>query len=396
MNTETTTSPSIRRTLRYVEWTILAMTFVVVKLNSDPWVGYSPIPDYAFFTLLGVIALLSLIFPINRPLWQRRVYVFLEMLLIIPTRITDWDLGIILYFFLGKSCFLLPRKDVIITSITVGIAWILTNLWSMPGKIDFIISNNSQLLKQLYDTNRFITSVVINDIGVYIACSTFVVLFSLVAIAEQKSRKKAVALAKQVESLAATLERNRIARDIHDSLGHTLTTLDIQLELAQRLHQRHPDKALQALNTAKELSSQSLTEVRRALQTMREENFDLNKALVTLVDLVKQNQSFDIQQQVNLPPLPLQTSHQLYCIVQEGLTNIQKYAVASRVSLRGQSTAEGIVLDLEDDGIGFDPDLPHTGFGLRGMQERVKILGGQLKLNSTPGQGTHIQVIIPR
>ena len=62
MNTETITLPSIRKTLRYVEWTILVMTFVVLKLNSDPWASYSPIPDWVIFPLLGAIALLSLIF----------------------------------------------------------------------------------------------------------------------------------------------------------------------------------------------------------------------------------------------------------------------------------------------------------------------------------------------
>lgn len=98
---------------------------------------------------------------------------------------------------------------------------------------------------------------------------------------------------------------------------------------------------------------------------------------------------------MNLPKLPLQTSHQLYCVVQEGLTNIQKHAHASYVTLRGQPTADGIILELEDDGTGFNCELPHSGFGLRGMQERVQILGGQLKIHTTPGQGTRIQVMIP-
>ena len=268
------------------------------------------------------MAALSLIFPTNRLLWQRRAYVFLEMLLIIPTKITDWNLEIILYFFIAKSCFAVNRKDVAITTAITGIAWITINVLIVPSKIDFARSHRDDLLIEPTDTKHIITAVIINDVGAYIACSIFVILLSFAVIAEQKSRKKAVALAQQVETLAASLERSRIARDIHDSLGHTLTTLDIQLELAQRLHQRHPDKSLQALNTAKDLASQSLAEVRRALHTMRESDFDLNKALVMLVEQVKQNQPFKIHLQLNLPPLPLQTNHQLYCIVQEGLTNI--------------------------------------------------------------------------
>ena len=102
-------------------------------------------------------------------------------------------------------------------------------------------------------------------------------LLSFAVIAERKSRQKAEFLAKEVEALAATLERTRIARDIHDSLGHTLTTLDIQLEVAQTLRQRAPEQALQALDTAKLLASQCLADVRRAVQTMRQTNFNLNQ-----------------------------------------------------------------------------------------------------------------------
>jgi signal transduction histidine kinase len=112
------------------------------------------------------------------------------------------------------------------------------------------------------------------------------------------------------------------------------------------------------------------------------------------VEQVGRNQSFIIHLNVKLPLLPIQTSHQLYCIVQEGLTNIQKHACASVVSLNGYQTSEGIILELIDDGQGFDVNAPASGFGLRGMQERVQILGGELKIDSYPGKGTQIQVII--
>ncbi|MDF5726045.1 MAG: ATP-binding protein [Rhizonema sp. PD37] len=82
-------------------------------------------------------------------------------------------------------------------------------------------------------------------------------------------------------------------------------------------------------------------------------------------------------------------------IFKEGLMNIQKHAYASCVCLQGHATLEGIILKLQDDGIGFDPKLPHSGFGLKGMAERVQMLGGELKVKSTPGQGTHIQVTLP-
>jgi signal transduction histidine kinase len=128
---------------------------------------------------------------------------------------------------------------------------------------------------------------------------------------------------------------------------------------------------------------------------MRQSNFNLNEALITLVENVSRNQSFVIHSDVKLPQLPVQTSHQLYCIVQEGLTNIQKHASASFVSLKGYQTSNEIIIELTDNGKGFKVSTPHTGFGLRGMRERVLILGGEIKINSALNSGTQIHVSIP-
>jgi signal transduction histidine kinase len=226
--------------------------------------------------------------------------------------------------------------------------------------------------------------------------SLFVILMGFVMVSEQKSRKRAEALAVEVETLAATLERTRIARDIHDSLGHTLTSLDVQLELAQKLCRRDPSKAVETIDTAKLLASQCLQDTRQAVQTMRQSPFDLNNALSTLVSQIQPNQQFEIQTQLNLPPLPLQTSRQLYCIVQEGLTNIQRHAQATRIQIQGKGTEAGIQIKLIDNGCGFDHLDRPTGFGLRGMQERVQMLGGNLKIDSSPNQGTEIEVWVPR
>jgi signal transduction histidine kinase len=158
--------------------------------------------------------------------------------------------------------------------------------------------------------------------------------------------------------------------------------------------QRNPDQANQALNNSRQLASQCLESVRQAVQTVREE-FDLTTALQRLIDQVRQNHTFTIQVEVILPPLTLQTSHQLYCVVQEGFTNIQKHAHATKVHLSSQMTSEAILLELEDDGQGFDPTLTYNGYGLKGIQERVHLLGGELQIISAIGKGTRIRVMAP-
>ena len=390
------TPDSIRRTIRYIEWTIIVVYFLLFLLNRrDNTYLSQTIPTYAYLIYLAFCSFLSLFFPVNRPIWQRYIYISLEIISIMLARTLGISFQILLYLALVKSCFLLNRKNVIIVAIISGICWNIALIWSLPTVLEFTRNNLFQSIDELYDTNSLVIRSVINNTGAYLAASTFVILFSFVILAEQKSRQKAEELTKRVEHLAANLERNRIAREIHDSLGHYLTTLDVQLELAQRLYDRDPIKAVKSLDIAKELSSQSLNEVRRSVQTMRESHFNLNEALNTLAQKVERNQSFVIRLNVKLPQLPVQTSHQLYCIIQEGLTNIQKHANAKLVTLYGRKNPDGILLELIDDGRGFDTGAHHTGFGLRGMQERVSILGGELTINSDLDRGTQIQVWIP-
>jgi signal transduction histidine kinase len=273
-----------------------------------------------------------------------------------------------------------------------GIAWTGSEIWSTFAPIGFKQIISFEPPYGIGEYNPWV--IAIYCLGIYLAGSAFVILFSSVVISEQKSRQKAEELAQQVETLAATLERTRIARDIHDSLGHTLTNLDIQLEVAQKLRDRNPDKAFQAVDTAKMLSSQCIEDVSRALKTMRQSDFDLNQALSTLIENFRQHQSGRVHSEINLPSLPLQTSHQIYCIVKEGLTNIQKHAKANFVCFLARGSAESIILKLEDNGVGFDDKSTQTGFGLQGIAERVQILGGGLEIDSTLGQGTRIQVTL--
>jgi signal transduction histidine kinase len=297
------------------------------------------------------------------------------------------------YHFYAKACLLLRRKDVITIVVLAGIVWSFIPAWllTFPEVIEFI---NSQRTSPI-DPNSLMLANLIERLGSYLAASTFVLLLSFAIVSERRSRQKAIELAQEIDFLAAALERSRIARDIHDSLGHTLTTLDIQLELAQRLYDRNRDKARSALDNAKNLAHQSLSDVRRSVQTMRSPTFNLDEAILTLIEQIEQNQNLAIELDINLPKLPLPTSYQLYFILQEGLTNIQKHSYASFVKIRGQPTPEGIILEIEDNGRGFNSNFVDSGYGLLGMKERVDNLGGHFKINSAIDPGTCIQVAIP-
>lgn len=197
-------------------------------------------------------------------------------------------------------------------------------------------------------------------------------------VKEQNSRHRAEALAQEVETLATTLERTRIAREIHDSLGHTLTNLDTRLAVAQTLRKRDIDAAFQAVDTAKFLASQCIEEVGQALQMMRKSDFDLYQALRTLLEQLQSSSKIQVRWEMNLPPLPSQTSYHLYCMIKEGLINIQKHARADQIWLRGWVNADLLIVEINDNGQGFDPKAVTNGFGLKGIGERACLLGGNI------------------
>jgi signal transduction histidine kinase len=383
---------SLRRTLCYVDWVLIAMSSLLAILSTY-YDSYDWQTQAQLIAFHGVLFLLSLITPLEQSLWKRRRYVFLCMAVFVYAAVLNFRFDLLLYWTIAKSCLLLPLREMIGAIVLLGVAYLGGLTWSLPERIERTLAIVAeQGLTSYFEPSKLM----FYHFTFYLGSSSFAMVVGYLMLAERKSRLQAEVLTQEVEQLAATLERNRIARDIHDSLGHTLTTLDIQLEVAQKLREHDPNQALQALDTAKLLASECLQDVRRALTTLHRSPFDLQQALYALVEQVKQHQLFQVYMEIQLPPLPLQTSHQLYCIVQEGLTNIQKHADATCVKLRSYVSEHEVIIELIDDGKGFNPDLSHEGFGLRGMQERVQLLGGQLLIKTAPGQGTSIHVAIPR
>jgi signal transduction histidine kinase len=374
---------NIRRSMLVIELFALAVSvyfnFTNVQLQKSPLL--------VEHTILFVIAFLPfiLIFPVDRPLWQRRIYIILAILTIISGEYYEFFSFSLYCTFLLKGCFLLPRRE----SIAIAIFFLVVASSSYILRVpEIIVRMQDTDIKVYLNPLRIITGYIASYVGNCI----FVLLLGGIWVEEQKSRQKAERLTQQVETLAVDLERNRIARDIHDTLGHSLTSLDVQIELAQRLQATEPARAQKSIDLAKKLSSQALDNVRQALGTMQRSNFDLKEAIVALGE---QNLPFQMIIDVQFPKLSLQSSYQLYCIVQESLTNIQKHAQASKVSIEGSIVSGGTILKICDNGRGFNIYRSHAGFGLRNMKERVQCLGGDFNLDSEVGRGTEIKIFVP-
>lgn len=202
----------------------------------------------------------------------------------------------------------------------------------------------------------------------------------------------------KIEQLAIEQERNRIAREIHDSLGHSLIAFNLHLEAAMRLMSSDPEEAKDLLIEAKQVSATALQEVRLSVSALRTDPLQ-GRSLATVIQLLAD----DFQRSTGIAPLseihinqPLSSAVQLavYRIVQEALTNICKYAEATQVSIHLETSSD-LKLTVRDNGKGFDIHQNITGFGLRGMEERTLSQLGKFEVISTPGNGCQITAWFP-
>lgn len=216
----------------------------------------------------------------------------------------------------------------------------------------------------------------------------------------QTTHRQLQEYAAQVEELAVAEERNRLSREMHDTLGHRLTVAAVQLEGAQRLIPRDPERAAGMVGTVREQVREALSELRATVATLRE---PLTADLTISAALQRLAASFDEATHLtvhltlpdDLPALPNAHRLALYRAAQEGLTNIQRHAQAQQVWVSILAQDECISLTISDDGVGFPADITEAAFGLHGMRERAAHLDGELYLESRTGGGAQLRFVLP-
>jgi signal transduction histidine kinase len=203
--------------------------------------------------------------------------------------------------------------------------------------------------------------------------------------------------AAQAEELATTQERNRLARDIHDGLGHHLTVVQMQVQAARAVLSSNPAKADAVLAKAQQQATEALAEVRRSVAVLRERRTmpPLAQALTALAeDTSAAGLPTELEVTGTVRALSGETEESLFRAAQEGLTNVRKHAAAGRARLVLDYRDGGTVrLEVGDDGRGMDGS--GTGFGLIGLRERAARLGGRVDVESAPGRGTRVRVAVP-
>jgi signal transduction histidine kinase len=216
--------------------------------------------------------------------------------------------------------------------------------------------------------------------------------------------------------LATLKERERLARDLHDSLGHSLVTLTVQLEAAQRLYLVDPARASAVVDEMKRLTRTSMEQLRRALAGLRAPGLSERPLAPALRELCTEvghrtGLKIDCQLPDQLDRLPPAVAEVLWRAAQEGLANIEKHAAAQTVRLSLQLAASDppppaetarpnsrrIILRVADDGIGLPPEAEDKPghYGLRGLRERIEGVGGQFAISRTSPAGTRLEARIP-
>lgn len=198
----------------------------------------------------------------------------------------------------------------------------------------------------------------------------------------------------QAEEAAATRERTRIAREIHDSIGHCLTSALIHMQVAGRTTEASEVSA--ALVRARELAREGLAELRRAVEALRAPEIPvrpLPEAIRTLVCASPLEVDFDIDGDPRA--VPPASRYVLFRAAQEALTNILRHAQADRVSIRLRYDQARVVLDVRDYGVGAEATGQRRGHGLLGIQERLQEVGGQLTIATAPDEGFAVTAEVP-
>jgi signal transduction histidine kinase len=392
------------RLLLYLEWGMLAATVLHLLLTlsvirEPEFISARFVPANLLFTFL--FGVLGLKLP-KTSIIAKTIYTASELSLIyIPTLLRVAFIGPpppLYLIVIIRSCSMFGRVGQVLTAVVTTLLLVIQGILLNP---EATLINS---IRRAQEAESVLFTLRINVASAFIFGVVFILLMINALISEQRSRQKLAhanaqlrQYALRIEDQATLQERTRIAREMHDAVGHSLTAQSIQLDTGLLFLHTDPDRAQQSLLEAKRLCTQALKDVRSAIGSLRSEiGSSLSSAIAKL--------AHDFHHTTGVLPtwnlrlnqaLPTDISLTAYRIIQEALTNIAKHSDATQVSIYMQTHAQQLNLLIQDNGNGFDPAQNTTGFGLQGMQERAIALNGVFSLVSQPGAGCKVMVQLP-
>ncbi|MDY6902052.1 MAG: sensor histidine kinase [Cyanobacteriota bacterium] len=394
----------------YLEWILLSICLLIefrVLHIKPPFIPEREIiHPVLVITALLLFGIMGLKLPKNK-LLNQFIYTFSGLILML---LANYGLGkgigftpTFLLVIVIRSCLVFNLHGRLLVA---GLSWIYF-IFILNINRPLNLANKSQIL------NADILKDIVFNLQITAAVLfTFILLFVLLlvnaVISERENKQKLVLAHEQlrqyalrIEDQATLQERSRIAREIHDSIGHSLTAQSIQLENALLYIDSNIDKAKSFLLQGKNMGTNALKEVRFSVSTLRSDPLKGKSLEIAVEDLLKE---FQLRLEINIEYkfdlklsqiLPTEIKLAVYRIIQEALTNISKHSDADSVIIEIKTIDNSLYLNVQDNGVGFNPKQNTTGFGLQSMRDRANALGGKFYLNSKPGEGCSIMMFLP-
>jgi signal transduction histidine kinase len=394
--------------LLYLEWGLLLLGVLSMGFLPSPPIASQGVSRLSIATVI-LFGLLGLRLPVHRLKAIAHTLIAFGLILVttflgIQNRLFPFlHLYPYLYIIVViRACLMFPFRGRLLTTLATFSLFLLVLIrlvrnsnWveNIGQQVPTALRDRLQDRLELFNLGVAFTAAVLLGLALL-----FIFLLVNALLAERQSREQLRQYALRVERLAMEQERNRIAREIHDSLGHSLTALNLQLEGALKLWQVNPERAQTFLREAKQMGSIALQEIRQSVAAMRADPLQgqrLAEAIAALIQDFQRHTGIQPTCQIDLPiPLTAEVNVAVYRITQEALTNISKHANAKQVTIEMAIRNSQLHLMIADDGQGFERSQNQTGFGLQGMKERVLSLGGELTIESAIGQGCCIRAIV--
>ncbi|MDX1615117.1 MAG: sensor histidine kinase [Candidatus Promineifilaceae bacterium] len=374
--------------ISYLLWLSVSLRWITEFIEQDhPQTGLISAALLLFGLLLGAEPWLT-----RRVRWRAQLYLLFQTALIFLASLLFFELDFFALLYVplcGQAMFLLPRR----------LAW----RWLA---ILIAVTVVGQLI-------QFGWPEALSFIALYAGALIFVTAFSATTLQADKARRRSEHLlrelqeanrqlqryADQAEKLAVANERNRLARDLHDSVAQTLYGLTLQSEAAARkLHGGQVDAVQRDLAEMRDSAQQTLQETRLLIFELRPPilaDAGLAGALQNRLEAVEGRSGLVVESDIRFAGrLPDKTETALYRIAQEALNNVVKHARATTVAVSLQANETILRLIITDDGLGFSPAAERLtgGLGLQGMGERAEQIGASLQIDSTLEQGTSVSV----
>jgi signal transduction histidine kinase len=352
------------------------------------------VPLSILLLVYAILLVMEFVFVSENSVWTH-LYLLVQSCLVFTATLFYFELDFFAILFIplsGQAVLNLPRKS---ARLWVGVLTVLTLIgeitqFGWPGAISFTF--------------------------LYIAGIVFVALFSEITLQSEQARQRSDGLLKelrevhrrlqeyadQAQELAAARERNRLARDLHDSVAQTLYGLTLRSEAALRkLGQGDIESVAAYLQEFQESTHQSLRETRLLIYELRPDILreqGLRTALVSRLDFVEKRSGLEVTMDFDeVPDIPLNMEIALYRIAQEALNNVIKHAHASEVRVVLEQLPGLLRITVQDNGVGIQ-DLSFkksSGLGFQSMRERVEEIGAKLEIKPAPDSGVCVVVEVP-